>query len=240
MEPQHTRTQKPVSIDVVMATGNRDKVRELQPMLDKVSPLLRVWSLTDLSLSPEIDETEPTLEGNARLKAEAVYSLVQSRFAWLIVLADDTGLEVDALDGAPGVRSARFAPVPKGRAPSYAENLRHLMQLMNGSIDRTARFRTVIAMKGRLPSDDGGSREIEETVEGTIEGSITTEPQGEGGFGYDPVFRPAGMEKTFAQLELEEKNRISHRALAVVEAARRIREILDRCALSSNETGIHP
>lgn len=240
METQSHLTQKPVSIDVVMATSNRDKVRELQPMLDKVSPLLKVWSLSDLSLSPEIDETEPTLEGNARLKAEAIFSLVQSRFAWLIVLADDTGLEVDTLHGAPGVRSARFAPVPEGCTPSYAENLRHLMQLMTGSIDRSARFRTVIALKGRLPSDDGGSREIKETVEGKIEGSIATEPHGDGGFGYDPVFRPDGMTKTFAQIDLEEKNRISHRALAVAEAARRIREILNRCAISSTETGTPP
>jgi XTP/dITP diphosphohydrolase len=240
MEPQSPWPDWPLSIDVIMATGNRDKVRELQPMLDRVSPLLKVWSLADLSLTPEIDETESTLEGNARLKAEAVFSLVQSRFDWLIVLADDTGLEVDSLNGAPGVRSARFAPVPEGGAPTYEDNVRHLMQLMSGCVDRSAHFRTVIAMKCRLPLSENGSTNVDETVEGQINGAITTERHGEGGFGYDPVFMPDGMEKTFAQISLEEKNRISHRALAVKEAVRRILELLVRCGLSSTETGTLP
>jgi XTP/dITP diphosphohydrolase len=236
MNPQHTRTDRPLSINVVLATCNPDKVRELQPMLDKVSPLLKVWSLNDLSLWPEIEETEPTLEGNARLKAETVFSLVESRFPWLIVLADDTGLEVDFLNGAPGVRSARFAPVPEGNSPTYEDNVRHLMKLMTGSVERSARFRTIIAMKGRLPTPEGDAASIEETAEGRIEGSITTERIGKGGFGYDPVFMPKGMEKTFAQISLEEKNRISHRALAVAEAAGRIRDILVRYGISSTET----
>ncbi|NTU58102.1 MAG: non-canonical purine NTP pyrophosphatase [Chlorobiaceae bacterium] len=226
MNLQPSGTDRPSSIDVVLATGNRDKVRELQPMLGRVSPLLKVWSLTDLSLSPEIEETEPTLKGNAWLKAEAVFSLVESRFEWLIVLADDTGLEVDALQGAPGVRSARFAPAPAGCQPSYDDNVNHLLRLMSATIDRTARFRTVIAMKGRLPSPEGESIAIEETLEGKIEGTITTERHGSDGFGYDPVFMPSGLVKTFAQISLEEKNRISHRALAVAEAARSIRELL--------------
>ncbi|NTW51957.1 MAG: RdgB/HAM1 family non-canonical purine NTP pyrophosphatase [Chlorobiaceae bacterium] len=237
MEQNSPRPERPLSIDVVLATGNRDKVRELQPMLDKLSPLLRVWSLADLSLAPEIDETEPTLEGNAWLKAEAIFSLVQSRFRWLIVIADDTGLEVDCLQGAPGVRSARFAPVEAGSSPTYDENVTHLLKLMEGCVDRAARFRTVIAMKGRLPSTEKGSAQFEESVEGKIEGTITTRRHGDGGFGYDPLFMPAGMEITFAQISLEEKNRISHRALAVARAALRIREILHRFGISSTETG---
>jgi XTP/dITP diphosphohydrolase len=236
MNPQHSRPDRPLSINVVLATCNTDKVRELQPMLDKVSPLLRVWSLNDLSLRPEIEETEPTLEGNARLKAEAVFSLVESRFSWLIVLADDTGLEVDYLEGAPGVRSARFAPVPEGSSPTYEENVTHLMKLMSGCIKRTARFRTIIAMKGRVPTSEGKAASIEETAEGRIDGSITSERIGKGGFGYDPVFMPKGMNLTFAQISMEEKNRISHRALAVAEAAGRIRDILVRYGISSTET----
>jgi XTP/dITP diphosphohydrolase len=230
----------PLSIDIVLATGNRDKVRELQPMLDRISPLLKVWSLTDLSLCPEIEETEPTLEGNARLKVEAVFSLVESRFPWLIVLADDTGLEVDALHGAPGVRSARFAPVPGGSSPTYDQNVNHLLQLMSEVIDRSARFRTVIAMKGRLPMPEGQRADIDEIAEGIIDGTITTERHGDGGFGYDPVFMPAGMDRTFAQIGLEEKNRISHRAQAVAEATRRIRMLLDRSNITPIETGPHP
>jgi XTP/dITP diphosphohydrolase len=157
-----------------------------------------------------------------------VFSLVDSRFPWLIVLADDTGLEVDSLNGAPGVRSARFAPVPEGCSPTYEDNVSHLMKLMSGSVERSARFRTIIAMKGRVPTPEGKAAIIEETAEGRIEGSITTERIGKGGFGYDPVFMPKGMERTFAQISLEEKNRISHRALAVAEAAGRIRDILVR------------
>jgi XTP/dITP diphosphohydrolase len=227
-------------IAVVLATGNRDKVRELQPMLEELSPLLKLHSLTDLGLSPEIDETEPTLEGNARLKATGIFSLVEPRFEWLIVLADDTGLEVDALDGEPGVRSARFAPVPAGSSPSYEQNVTHLLESMHGAACRSARFRTVIALKGRLPLPDGGIMSIDETVEGRIEGSITTERHGSGGFGYDPVFRPEGSDRTFAEMSLEEKNAISHRARAVRGAASRIGDIMAQTTITPTETGNLP
>lgn len=229
----------PLSIAVVLATGNRDKVREMQPLLEGISPLFKLYSLADLGLSPDVEETEPTLEGNARLKASALFSLAEPLFAWLIVLSDDTGLEVDALDGAPGVRSARFAPTENGTTPSYEDNVRHLMKLMTNAGNRSARFRTVIAMKGRLPSPDGRGSEIDETVEGRIEGSITTNPRGEGGFGYDPLFMPSGLDKTFAEIGLEEKNRISHRALAIYRATQRIQNILDNSGISSTETGTH-
>jgi XTP/dITP diphosphohydrolase len=230
----------PPLVAVVLATGNRDKVREFKPMLEGISPQLRLYSLDDLALSPEIEETEPTLEGNARLKAEALYSLAEPMFEWLIVLADDTGLEVNALGGAPGVRSARFAPAPDGSSPSYEDNVSHLLKSIDGAPVRTARFRTVIALKGRMPSRDGGCFMVDETVEGRIDGTITGERFGSGGFGYDPVFRPDGAGKTFAEMSLEEKNAISHRALAVRSATARIRDLMAHAGIPSTETGNHP
>ena len=215
-------------VAIVLATGNRDKVRELRPMLEGISPVLEVLSLADLGLSPGIDETEPTLEGNARLKADEAYRLVEGRFDRFIALADDTGLEVDALGGAPGVRSARYAPAPEGATPSYEENVAHLLRSMAGVDSRTARFRTVIAMKGRL------AMPVDETVDGRIEGSITTARRGERGFGYDPVFLPEGSTRTFAEMAVDEKNAISHRGRAVSAASIRIRELLEKSGLPTN------
>lgn len=213
-------------ITILLATGNRDKVRELKPVLEELASGITVRSLRDLGLDIDVEETEPTLEGNARLKADAIFDGVKSRLEWFIALADDTGLEVTALDGEPGVFSARYAPVPEGATRTYEDNVRYLLEQMLGKSERTASFRTVIAIKGRLPAPDGAAILIEETTEGDVVGSITCEPIGEGGFGYDPVFMPAGIEKTFAQLTIEEKNSISHRGRAVQAATRRIREIL--------------
>lgn len=229
----NTSGSKP-SVAIVLATGNRDKVRELQPLLEGVSPYLKIHSLADLGLSPEIDETEATLEGNALLKATEIYRLVGGQFGWLIVLADDTGLEVDVLGGAPGVRSARFAPMSDGGSPTYDDNVRHLLQSMESAENRNAHFRTVIAMKGRLPDTDGNAVEIEQTVEGRIDGSITRERQGSAGFGYDPVFLPEGSAKTFAEMSLAEKNAISHRSRAVASASKRIGELLSGSSLETS------
>jgi len=225
MESQHPE------ITIVLATGNKDKVRELKPVLEGLSSGISVRSLRDLSLDIEVEETEPTLEGNARLKADAIFELVSPRLDWFIALADDTGLEVDALGGAPGVYSARYAPVPEGATRTYEDNVRHLLSEMRGKSERSARFRTVIAMKGRLPAPDGCAMLFDETTDGHIDGLIATEPQGDGGFGYDPVFAPEGMERTFAQLKIDEKNRISHRGRAVVAAATRIGELLSQCGI---------
>ena len=223
MEPKHPE------ITIVLATGNKDKVRELKPVLEGLASGIHVRSLHDLGLDIDVEETEPTLEGNARLKAEAIFELVAPRLDWFIALADDTGLEVTALDGAPGVYSARYAPVPEGTTRTYADNVRHLLAQMRGKSERSACFRTVIAMKGRLPVAKGGAMAIDDTTDGHIDGVITTERQGDGGFGYDPVFAPEGMERTFAQLTIDEKNRISHRGRAVVAAAKRIGEFLAQC-----------
>ncbi len=225
MEIQHS------DITIVLATGNKDKVRELKPVLEALASGIHVRSLHDLGLDIDVEETEPTLEGNARLKAQAIFELVAPRLEWFIALADDTGLEVDALGGAPGVYSARYAPVPDGVTRTYEDNVRHLLSERRGKNERTARFRTVIAMKGRLPALDGGAMVIDETTDGHIDGVITTEPQGDGGFGYDPVFAPEGMERTFAQLSIDEKNAISHRGRAVVATAKRIGELLSQCGI---------
>jgi XTP/dITP diphosphohydrolase len=225
MEPKHPE------ITIVLATGNKDKVRELKPVLEGLASGISVRSLHDLGLDIDVEETEPTLEGNAQLKVEAIFELVAPRLDWFIALADDTGLEVEALGGAPGVYSARYAPMPEGVARTYEDNVRHLLSEMCEKCERTARFRTVIAMKGRLPSANGGEMLIDETTDGHIDGTITTEPQGNGGFGYDPVFAPEGMDRTFAQLSIDEKNAISHRGRAVVEAAQRIGEFLSRCGI---------
>ena len=223
MEPKHPE------ITIVLATGNKDKVRELKPVLEGLASGIHVRSLHDLGLDIDVEETEPTLEGNARLKADAIFELVAPRLDWFIALADDTGLEVTALDGAPGVYSARYAPVPEGATRTYEDNVRHLLSQMRGKSERSACFRTVIAMKGRLPVAKGGAMAIDDTTDGHIDGVITTERQGDGGFGYDPVFAPEGMERTFAQLTIDEKNRISHRGRAVVAAAKRIGEFLAQC-----------
>ncbi|NTU52683.1 MAG: RdgB/HAM1 family non-canonical purine NTP pyrophosphatase [Chlorobiaceae bacterium] len=213
-------------ITIVLATGNKDKVRELKPVLEGLASGITVRSLRDLGLVIDVEETETTLEGNARLKADAIFDVVESQLEWFIALADDTGLEVKALDGAPGVFSARYAPVPEGTIRTYEDNVRHLLEQMNGKSDRAASFRTVIAMKGRLPAQDGTAMPVEETTEGHIDGTITIEPQGNGGFGYDPVFVPEKIARTFAQLSIDEKNSISHRGRAVQAAAEHIHEIL--------------
>jgi XTP/dITP diphosphohydrolase len=199
---------------IVLATANRDKVRELRPLLEGISPRFRVTTLMDEGIDTDIDETEDTLEGNAILKARTIFEMLSARFPSMIAFADDTGLEVDMLGGRPGVYSARFAPMPLGEKPAYGDNVRHLLQEMEGKFGRSARFRKVIALKGTIPGHEGG-RVFEHTEEGVAEGSITTEPEGEGGFGYDPVFRSEATKKTFARMTPEEKNTISHRALAV-------------------------
>ena len=191
---------------VVLATANPDKAREI------------VAALADLDLEivprpddvPEVDETGTTLEANARLKAEALCAATG-----LPAMADDTGLEVDALGGAPGVYSARYA----GEDASYADNVNHLIDEMRKAKRnaRTARFRTVLVVAW----PDGH----ELVVAGTVEGVIADEPSGSGGFGYDPVFVPAGGGgRTFAEMELNEKQQLSHRGRALRALAVRLRE----------------
>jgi len=178
---------------VVVASKNPDKIREVEAVLERMD---HPWEIVRGLDWPDVDETEPTLEGNALLKALAV-----SETTGLAALGDDTGLEVDALDGGPGVFSARFA----GPDATYEQNVDRLLADLDGVADRSARFRTAIAFV--VP----GSTPL--IVEGTLEGAITEQRRGERGFGYDPVF--AVGERTYAEMSDDEKNEISHRARAL-------------------------
>ena len=178
---------------VVVASKNPDKIREVEAVLERMD---HPWEIVRGLDWPDVDETETTLEGNALLKALAV-----SEATGLAALADDTGLEVDALDGRPGVFSARFA----GPEATYEQNVDRLLADLDGVADRSARFRTAIAFV--VP----GSTPL--IVEGTLEGAIAEERRGERGFGYDPVF--AVGERTYAEMSDDEKNEISHRARAL-------------------------
>lgn len=179
---------------LLLATRNAGKLRELRSRVHG----LEVISLDEVVPMPEVEETEDTLEGNARLKA-----LAGARVTGLWTVADDSGLFVDALGGAPGVRSARYAP------GSDADRVRLLIQAMDRVPDgqRGAAFRCVLA----LASPDGQIR----TVEGACPGTILRTARGRGGFGYDPVFLLPEMGRTMAELSLEEKRRVSHRARAL-------------------------
>ena len=178
---------------LVFATNNNNKLREIRAVLRENFELL---SLKDIDLEQDIPEEEPTLEGNALSKAR----FINDRCGYN-VFADDTGLEIDELKGAPGVHSARFA----GENKNFEANIDKVLELLEGISNRKARFRTVIAL-----IMDGN----EFLFEGNIEGKIINERSGSGGFGYDPIFVPDGYSLTFAEMKPEEKNNISHRALA--------------------------
>lgn len=180
-------------MELVFATNNKHKIREISDLLDGSFTIL---GLADLGITEDIPEEAETLEENALFKARYVHSKTG-----LSVFADDTGLEVTALDGAPGVYSARYA----GEKKSFDDNIEKLLREMNHATDRSARFRTVIALILE------GSEYL---FEGTVEGKITRERRGDGGFGYDPVFIAEGSDRTFAEIPLSEKNLISHRAKA--------------------------
>ncbi|WP_405371339.1 non-canonical purine NTP diphosphatase [Phocaeicola sp.] len=180
---------------LVFATNNAHKLEEIRAILgDKVE----VLSLKDIQCDVDIPETADTLEGNAVLKAEYIY-----RHYGLDCFADDTGLEVEALNGAPGVYSARYAG---GEGHDSEANMRKLLAEMEGKTNRKAQFRTVICLI------EGGAEHL---FEGVVKGEIIEEKRGASGFGYDPVFMPEGYTETFAEMGSEEKNRISHRARAV-------------------------
>lgn len=189
---------------IVFATNNAHKLREIREIL---GPDSKVMSLAEIGCHDDIPETADTLEGNAEIKAR----WVAQKYGADMVFADDTGLEVTALGGAPGVYSARYA----GPGHDSAANMARLLREMEGVADRRARFRTVIALlrHGELT-----------LVEGEVRGVIATEPQGTDGFGYDPVFIPEGHRETFAQMPAADKNAISHRGRAMA----RLLEVLDK------------
>ena len=178
------------------ASNNAHKLDEIRPLLP---PGLELLSLADIGCHEDLSETQDTLDGNARQKADYV-----RQHYGVACFADDTGLEVTALDGAPGVHSARYA----GPQREAADNVTKLLRELAGHPDRTAQFRTVVA----LAQADGSTR----TFAGAVAGSIAEAQRGTGGFGYDPVFVPAGGNgRTFAEMSGAEKNQVSHRARAV-------------------------
>lgn len=183
---------------IVFATNNAHKLSEVRQV---VGEDFEIVSLRECGITEDIPENEPTLEGNALAKARFIYERTG-----LNCFADDTGLEVDALGGKPGVRSARYAT----DGHDYAANKRLLLERLQGVENRSAQFRTAVALilDGR-----------EYLFEGIVRGEIATEEHGEGGFGYDPLFFPEGREQTFAQMSGEEKNAISHRGRAVRKLA---------------------
>ena len=180
---------------LLFATTNSGKADELRAYLEDLP--VEVLVTADLSDPPEIVEDRETLAGNARKKAEMLFE-----HAGIPTVADDTGLEVDALDGRPGVRSARFA----GPDASDADNRDHLLEALDSAADRSARFRTVLAYV-----TEEGTR----FYEGICAGTILREERGTGGFGYDRLFRPSEREATFAEMDPEQKNAISHRGRAL-------------------------
>ncbi len=185
---------------LLIATGNQDKLSELASLLEGVP--FRCVSLDDAGISDEISETGSTLEENAALKATGY-----ARLGGMLTLADDSGLEVDALGGEPGVRSARYAP------GSSQDRIDLLLRNLEGvePAAMSARFRCVIAIAA-----PGGTPSFHE---GVCDGRIVREQRGDGGFGYDPIFLVAELGRTMAELTTEEKNRVSHRGIAVRKAA---------------------
>ena len=180
--------------ELIFATANPNKIKEIKAILDGQFSIL---GLDSIGCTEDIPETQPTIEGNALQKAQYVVD-----HYGVDCFAEDTGLEIDALDGEPGVYSARYA----GPERDSDANIRLALSKLKGKKNRGAQFKTVIAL-----IQDGKTM----TFEGIVRGTIIAEKRGSGGFGYDPVFVPDGYEQTFGEIASEEKNKISHRAKAV-------------------------
>jgi XTP/dITP diphosphohydrolase len=198
-------------MELCFATNNRHKLEEVTKALNDS---IRILSLEELSVFDELPETQNTLEGNALQKAQFVFDKLK-----IPCFADDSGLEVEALNGDPGVYSAHYA----GPQRDSDNNIDLLLKNLNNIQNRKAKFRTVIALIG-----------LGETTlfEGSVDGKISHNRKGNGGFGYDPVFIPDGFSKSFAEMSLDEKNTLSHRAIAVRKLAQHIKR------MSSNSEGI--
>jgi XTP/dITP diphosphohydrolase len=198
---------------LVFASNNRHKVREISNILDDKITLL---GLGDINIFEDIPENEPLIEGNALFKARYVYNATGYD-----VFADDTGLEIEALNGLPGVHSARFA----GESKDSSANIAKVLAMLTGLDNRRARFRTVIALI---------FENKEYLFEGIVSGTIIDEKKGTEGFGYDPIFIPEGKVQTFAQMPLSEKNKISHRAIAF----KKLREFLHQHTHPDNKKSL--
>lgn len=200
-------------MELVFASNNPHKVKEIKSILGNSFTLL---SLSDINIFEDIPENEPLIEGNALSKARYVYGATG-----LDVFADDTGLEIEALNGLPGVNSARFA----GEKKDSSANIEKILAMLGDNENRKAQFRTVIALI---------FEKKEYLFEGIVKGKIINEKRGAEGFGYDPVFVPDGKTKTFAEMELTEKNTVSHRA----RAFEKLKEFLYAHSLSDNKEKI--
>ena len=181
---------------IVAATGNQHKLAEYAQLLDGQN--IELKSLNDYPVYPDPEENGKSFKENAEIKA-----LAACKYCDVPAFADDSGLEVEALDGRPGIHSSRYADTD-------TERIAKLLKELEGKENRRARFVCVIAI--------AANGEVIETFEGEVKGTILTAPRGENGFGYDPVFQPDGFDKSFAELTQEEKNRISHRANAYAKA----------------------
>ena len=205
---------------IVFATNNKHKLDEIRDILGSS---FEVLSLNDLGCHDDIPETGSTLEENARQKAQYIYDKYHCN-----VFADDTGLEVEALGGEPGVYSARYAAIKDPNAESHDSeaNMTTLLKELEGKTNRNARFRTVISLILTSPTGKQGKHQNYDSAlfEGIVEGEIIRERRGGEGFGYDPIFQPEGYDKTFAELGNDIKNTISHRARAVAKLAAHLKE----------------
>ncbi len=179
--------------EICFVTGNKNKLREVQNLLTNY----KIVSLDNLNFSEDIAETENTIQGNAELKASFIYNKYN-----IDCFSDDTGLFIDSLGGLPGVKSARYA----GENCNSEENINLILKNLKDKSDRNASFKTVICLI---------LNNKRYFFEGVINGKITEEKVGKGGFGYDPIFVPEGFDKTFSELTINEKNAISHRGIAV-------------------------
>jgi XTP/dITP diphosphohydrolase len=194
---------------IVFASNNEHKIREIKSILGNSFTLL---CMNDININDDIPENEPHIEGNALCKARYIFNATGMN-----VFADDTGLEIDSLNGLPGVHSARFA----GESKNSSANIEKVLFLMGSTGNRIARFRTVIALI---------FEKNEYLFEGIVTGTIIKEKRGTEGFGYDPIFIPDGKKQTFAEMELHEKNSISHR----VRAFEKLREFLNQYTIPNN------
>ena len=217
-----------IRMKIVFATNNQHKLQEIRAIL---GPTFDIVSLADIGCHEDIPETGQTLEENALMKAEYVYNKYH-----LSCFADDTGLEVEALDGAPGVYSARYAameaaPVPGGFSPGLSHNseanMARLLRELGNNNNRRARFRTVIALIEKRDVCPCGCTSIKQIhrFEGIVDGEIIRERRGGEGFGYDPIFQPEGYTQTFAELGADIKNKISHRARATQKLAEYLHQV---------------
>ena len=200
---------------IVFATNNQHKLQEIRDILGSE---FEIVSLKDIGCDVDIPETGNTLEENAMQKAQYVYDHYN-----LSCFADDTGLEVEALNGEPGVHSARYA---EGTDHDSEANMAKLLRNLEGKDNRKARFRTVIALIQKQDVCPCGCKSIKKVnrFEGIVDGSIATEKHGTAGFGYDPIFVPEGYDKSFAELGESIKNGISHRARAVAKLAEYLKQ----------------